>query len=73
MQEGRASQRVRFPAAFWSVVNRCRKDRPRRWISASGDRDRIFAALDGDGPEPERVTIDATHLRANATMPTIIT
>ena len=29
--------------------------------------DRIFAALAGEGPKPERIMIDATHLNAHRT------
>jgi transposase len=29
--------------------------------------DRIFAALAGEGPRPERIMIDATHLKAHRT------
>jgi transposase len=34
-----------------------------RW-SRRGVFDRIFAALAGEGPKPERVMIDSTHLKA---------
>lgn len=37
-----------------------------RW-SRLGVFDRIFAALAGEGPEPERIMIDATHLKAHRT------
>src|ERR687894_543746 len=33
-----------------------------RW-SRLGVYDRIFAALAGEGPQPERIMIDATHLK----------
>lgn len=35
-----------------------------RW-SRLGVFDRIFAALAGEGPKPERIMIDATHLKAH--------
>jgi putative transposase len=35
--------------------------------SRLGVFDRIFAALAGEGPEPERIMIDATHLKAHRT------
>jgi len=37
-----------------------------RW-SRLGVFDRIFAALTGGGPKPERIMIDATHLKAHRT------
>jgi len=37
-----------------------------RW-SRLGVFDRIFAALASEGPEPERIMIDATHLKAHRT------
>ena len=37
-----------------------------RW-SRLGVFDRIFAALAGEGPKPERIMIDATHLKAHRT------
>ncbi len=37
-----------------------------RW-SRMGVFDRIFAALAGEGPRPERIMIDATHLKAHRT------
>jgi transposase len=37
-----------------------------RW-SRMGVFDRIFAALASDGPKPERIMIDATHLKAHRT------
>jgi transposase len=37
-----------------------------RW-SRMGVFDRIFAALAGQGPAPERLMIDATHLKAHRT------
>ena len=39
-----------------------------RW-SRLGVFDRIFAALAGEGPKPERIMIDATHLKAHRTAP----
>ena len=35
-----------------------------RW-SRMGVFDRIFAGLAGEGPKPERIMIDATHLKAH--------
>ena len=35
-----------------------------RW-SRLGVFDRIFAAIAGEGPKPERIMIDATHLKAH--------
>lgn len=35
-----------------------------RW-SRLGVFDRIFAALAGEGPKPERIMIDSTHLKAH--------
>lgn len=37
-----------------------------RW-SRLGVFDRIFAGLAGEGPKPERIMIDATHLKAHRT------
>jgi transposase len=37
-----------------------------RW-SRRGVLDRIFAALAAEGPKPERVMIDTTHLKAHRT------
>jgi len=37
-----------------------------RW-SRLGVFDRIFASLAGEGPKPERIMIDATHLKAHRT------
>jgi transposase len=37
-----------------------------RW-SRLGVFDRIFAALAGEGPRPERIMIDTTHLKAHRT------
>ncbi len=34
--------------------------------------DHIFAALAGEGPRPERITIDATHLKAYRTTASLI-
>jgi transposase len=42
-----------------------------RW-SRLGVFDRIFAALAGEGPEPERITIDATHLKAHRTAASLL-
>ena len=35
-----------------------------RW-SRLGVFDRLFSALAGEGPKPERIMIDATHLKAH--------
>ncbi|WP_425338866.1 hypothetical protein [Bartonella tamiae] len=37
-----------------------------RW-SRMGVFDRIFTALAGQDPKPQRITIDATHLKAHRT------
>ena len=37
-----------------------------RW-SGLGVFDRIFAGLAGEGPKPERIMIDSTHLKAHRT------
>ena len=42
-----------------------------RW-SRMGVFDRIFAALAGEGPKPERVMIDATHLKAHRTAASLL-
>ena len=42
-----------------------------RW-SLLGVFDRIFASLAGDGPKPERVMIDATHLKAHRTAASLL-
>jgi transposase len=34
--------------------------------------DRIFAALAGGGPKPERIMIDATHLKAHRTAASLL-
>ena len=34
--------------------------------------DRIFASLAGEGPRPERVMIDATHLKAHRTAASLL-
>jgi hypothetical protein len=34
--------------------------------------DRIFAALAGKGPQPERILIDATHLKAHRTAASLL-
>jgi hypothetical protein len=34
--------------------------------------DRIFAALAGEGPKPERIMIDATHLNAHRTAASLL-
>src|ERR1700720_4165475 len=42
-----------------------------RW-SRLGVFDRIFAALASDGPKPERIMIDATHLKAHRTAASLL-
>src|SRR5690606_8935605 len=42
-----------------------------RW-SGLGVFDRIFAALAGEGPNPERIMIDATHLKAHRTAASLL-
>ena len=42
-----------------------------RW-SRMGVFDRIFAALAGDGPKPDRIMIDATHLKAHRTAASLL-
>lgn len=42
-----------------------------RW-SRLGVFDRIFAALAGEGPRPERIMIDATHLKAHRTAASLL-
>ena len=42
-----------------------------RW-SRLGVFDRIFAALAGDGPKPDRIMIDATHLKAHRTAASLL-
>jgi transposase len=42
-----------------------------RW-SRLGVFDRIFANLAGEGPKPERVMIDATHLKAHRTAASLL-
>ena len=42
-----------------------------RW-SRLGVFDRIFAALAGEGPSPERIMIDATHLKAHRTAASLL-
>lgn len=45
-----------------------------RFIRGSrlGIFDRIFAALAGEGPKPERIMIDATHLKAHRTAASLL-
>ncbi len=43
-----------------------------RW-SRLGVFDRIFANLAGEGPRPERITIDAAHLKAHRTAASLLT
>jgi len=42
-----------------------------RW-SRMGVFDRIFAGLAGEGPTPERIMIDATHLKAHRTAASLL-
>ncbi|MBN9437156.1 IS5 family transposase [Bosea sp. (in: a-proteobacteria)] len=42
-----------------------------RW-SRLGVFDRIFAGLSGEGPRPERIMIDATHLKAHRTAASLL-
>jgi transposase len=42
-----------------------------RW-SRMGVFDRIFAALAAEGPKPERIMIDATHLKAHRTAASLL-
>ena len=42
-----------------------------RW-SRLGVFDRIFAGLAGQGPRPERIMIDATHLKAHRTAASLL-
>ena len=42
-----------------------------RW-SRMGVFDRIFAALAGQGPAPERIMIDTTHLKAHRTAASLL-
>jgi transposase len=42
-----------------------------RW-SRMGVFDRIFASLAGDSPKPERIMIDATHLKAHRTAASLL-
>ncbi len=42
-----------------------------RW-SRPGVFGRIFAALAGEGPKPERIMIDATHLKARRTAASLL-
>jgi transposase len=42
-----------------------------RW-SRMGVFDRIFAGLAGEGPKPERLMIDATHLKAHRTAASLL-
>ena len=42
-----------------------------RW-SRMGVFDRIFANLAGEGPKPERIMIDATHLKAHRTAASLL-
>ena len=42
-----------------------------RW-SRMGVFDRIFVALAGEGPRPERIMIDATHLKAHRTAASLL-
>jgi transposase len=42
-----------------------------RW-SRLGVFDRIFASLAGEGPKPERIMIDSTHLKAHRTAASLL-
>ncbi len=42
-----------------------------RW-SRLGVFDRLFSALAGEGPKPERIMIDATHLKAHRTAASLL-
>lgn len=42
-----------------------------RW-SRLGVFDRVFAGLAGEGPKPERIMIDATHLKAHRTAASLL-
>jgi transposase len=42
-----------------------------RW-SRMGVFDRIFAGLAGEGPTPERIMVDATHLKAHRTAASLL-
>ena len=42
-----------------------------RWTRL-GVFDRIFAGLAGEGPRPERIMIDATHLKAHRTAASLL-
>ena len=42
-----------------------------RW-SLMGVFDRIFTGLAGEGPKPERIMIDATHLKAHRTAASLL-
>jgi len=42
-----------------------------RW-SLMGVFDRIFAGLAGEGPKPERIMIEATHLKAHRTAASLL-
>lgn len=42
-----------------------------RW-SRLGVFDRIFAALAGEGPKPDRIMIDSTHLKAHRTAASLL-
>ena len=42
-----------------------------RW-SGLGVFDRIFASLAGEGPKPERIMIDSTHLKAHRTAASLL-
>ena len=43
----------------------------RRWAMA-GVFDRIFTSLTDEGPKPERIMIDATHLKAHRTAASLL-
>ncbi|PII39767.1 transposase IS5 [Sinorhizobium meliloti CCBAU 01290] len=49
----------------------CQATRFLRW-SRIGVFDRIFAALAGEGSQPERIMIDSTHLKAHRTAASLL-
>lgn len=51
-----------------------KRDEPNRFIrwSRLDVFDRIFAALVGEGPRPERLMVDVTHLKAHRTAASLL-
>jgi hypothetical protein len=45
---------------------------PVQALEPLGVFDRIFAALASEGPKPERIMIDATHLKAHRTAASLL-